>query len=304
MSAAPTISVALCTFRGERFLPEQLDSILAQTRRPDQVVVCDDGSTDRTRDILTDFARSAPFPVELRFNERNLGVTKNFEQALSQCAGGFAVLTDQDDRWRPDKLAVLSQLLIDNPHSGYACSDAELIDGDGRLLNQRVWPEMRQNPGTLLPQGIDATATRLMQSNFLLGATVMIHLDLLRPWIFPFSTNFYHDHWLVLTSELLGHHGVATPEPLTFYRRHAGQNCGLKRRGVFGALRKLLRSSERRHRQAMRQQRLRDFLAHWETHILPRRPETERWRGALEAAADQFAQAGEKRTWWARQKAA
>lgn len=302
MSAgAPTISVAMCTFQGMRYLDRQWDSILAQTRLPDQVVVCDDGSTDGTREHLRDLAKSAPFPVELKFNSNNLGVTRNFDQALSLCACGFAVLSDQDDRWRADKLEALSQLLIANPGSGYACSDAELIDAHDRSLGQRVWPEMRHNPLTVLPTGSESTATKLMQSNFILGATVMLNLQLLRPWISPIPASWYHDHWLVLISELLGHHGAATPEPLTHYRRHPGQACGLRPHGLLGVIHKLMHGQKRRNRQAKRQTRLADLMAHWERNVLPRRPNMEKWRGTLEAAVKMYAEQSrskENRAWW------
>jgi glycosyltransferase involved in cell wall biosynthesis len=302
-AGAPTISVALCTFQGMRYLDRQWDSILAQTRLPDQVVVCDDGSTDGTREHLQALARSAPFPVELRFNQTNLGVTRNFDQALSLCAGEFAALSDQDDRWRTDKLAVLSQLLIDNPGCGYACSDAELIDAHDRFLGQRVWLEMRHNPLAVLPTGHESTATKLMQSNFILGATVMLNLKQLRPWISPIPASWYHDHWLVLISELLGHHGVATPEPLTHYRRHPGQSCGLRPHGLLGVIHKLMHGQKRRNRQVKRQTRLVDLIAHWERNILPRRPDMEKWRGPLTAAMEMYAEQSRSKqrgAWWPR----
>ncbi|MCA1556539.1 MAG: glycosyltransferase, partial [Acidobacteria bacterium] len=80
-------SIALCTYNGARYLPAQLDSIAAQTLLPDELVICDDCSTDETRDVITSFAARAPFAVRLYVNEVNLGSTKNFEQAISLCTG-------------------------------------------------------------------------------------------------------------------------------------------------------------------------------------------------------------------------
>src|SRR5512140_3115663 len=76
------ISVALCSYNGERYLGEQLRSIGCQTRVPDELVVVDDGSSDATEVIVRDFAREAPFPVRWHRNAQNLGVARNFERAI------------------------------------------------------------------------------------------------------------------------------------------------------------------------------------------------------------------------------
>src|SRR5213080_381833 len=102
--ASATLSVALCTYNGAAYLGEQLDSIVAQSRPPDELVVCDDGSTDETVEVLETFLAEAPFPVRLQRNEANLGFVKNFEQAISLCTGDFVALSDQDDVWMPGKL--------------------------------------------------------------------------------------------------------------------------------------------------------------------------------------------------------
>ena len=77
------LSVAMCTFNGRRSLGAQLDSIVAQQRLPDELVICDDGSSDGSIEIIRQFAESAPFPTRLVVNAKNLGSTKNFEQAIS-----------------------------------------------------------------------------------------------------------------------------------------------------------------------------------------------------------------------------
>src|ERR1022692_2995726 len=102
--AALSISVAMCTFDGGRFLSAQLESIAAQTRPPDELVVCDDGSSDASGNIIKDFARRAAFPTRLVVNDKHLGSTKNFEQAISLCQGTIVALADQDDVWYPHKL--------------------------------------------------------------------------------------------------------------------------------------------------------------------------------------------------------
>ena len=85
------------TYNGGPYLREQLDSIAAQTHLPDELVVCDDDSTDRTVAILEDFAATAPFPVRVYVNPKNLGTAKNFERAIGLATGEVIALADQDD---------------------------------------------------------------------------------------------------------------------------------------------------------------------------------------------------------------
>ncbi|MFB0908581.1 MAG: glycosyltransferase, partial [Spirosomataceae bacterium] len=83
----PTISVAMCTYNGERYLVEQLNSLLTQTCLPNELVICDDGSTDGTLEILENFQKNVLFKVLIHKNEKSLGTTKNFEKAVKNCSG-------------------------------------------------------------------------------------------------------------------------------------------------------------------------------------------------------------------------
>ena len=102
-----TASIALATYNGEKFLQRQLDTLAAQTRLPDEMAVCDDGSTDGTLEILRQFAETAPFPVRIFQNLKNLGPGRNFRKAFSLCEGDVTFFCDQDDVWFPEKLETL-----------------------------------------------------------------------------------------------------------------------------------------------------------------------------------------------------
>lgn len=99
-----TIGVALATFNGEAFLREQLSCLLRQDLPPHQVVIADDGSTDATRALIDEFARSAPFPTLVLKNNSPLGATKNFLKATFAVDADLIAFCDQDDLWRPNKL--------------------------------------------------------------------------------------------------------------------------------------------------------------------------------------------------------
>src|SRR5919199_6162917 len=119
------VSVAMCTYNGERYLQEQLDSIAAQTCLPDELVVCDDRSSDRTLEIIQIFKSKVSFPVHLHINPENLGTIKNFEKAISLCTGDIIVLSDQDDVWKPHKVETILQAFAKNTKAGYVFSNAD-----------------------------------------------------------------------------------------------------------------------------------------------------------------------------------
>ena len=139
--ARSTISVALCTYNGERFLAEQLASIASQTRLPDELICCDDGSTDGTVAVLESFAATVPFPVRIVRNERNLGSNENFAQAIFLCQGELIALCDQDDRWLPRRLEVEAQALDAHAEAQLVFSDGEMLGETGERLSSRLWDQ-------------------------------------------------------------------------------------------------------------------------------------------------------------------
>src|ERR1700741_2364768 len=147
------ISVAMCTYNGADFLPAQLESILAQSRKPDQIVVCDDGSTDETRAVLERFERESPDVILLRFNKKNLCSVKNFEQAIQLCNGDVIALSDQDDIWRQDKLQLIEQA-FSKSSTGLVFSDADIVDENLKPLDRRMWNEV----------GFDAHKKKLLRN--------------------------------------------------------------------------------------------------------------------------------------------
>jgi glycosyltransferase involved in cell wall biosynthesis len=124
------ISIALATYNGEEFLQDQLSSFMNQGRSPDEVVICDDVSSDNTITIINQFIEYAPFRVRLFQNDSNLGFTKNFEKALSCCNGDIIFLSDQDDVWNKNKISTIEREFINNPEIMLIIHDGDLVDGN------------------------------------------------------------------------------------------------------------------------------------------------------------------------------
>ena len=98
------VSVAMATFNGSAFISEQLESLAAQNLLPCELVICDDGSTDGTLELIEIFSKAAPFPVRIFRNEVTLGFAENFLKAARLCSGDWISFCDQDDVWLPNKL--------------------------------------------------------------------------------------------------------------------------------------------------------------------------------------------------------
>lgn len=128
-----SIAVAMATFNGERFLPEQLASLAEQTRLPAEMVVVDDGSTDATVAILEGFASAVPFPVRLLVNEGSGGPGSAFVRALGACTADLVAFCDQDDLWHPDKLARCAAAFDARPGTS-------LVVHAGRVVDEALQP--------------------------------------------------------------------------------------------------------------------------------------------------------------------
>lgn len=93
------VSIALCTYNGEKYIEEQLESLIHQTCQPDEIIICDDQSKDNTVNIAKSLLGSWPGAWKVIINKKNLGYKKNFQKAISLCRGDIIFLSDQDDVW-------------------------------------------------------------------------------------------------------------------------------------------------------------------------------------------------------------
>lgn len=219
------LSVAMCTYNGAEFLPAQLESIIAQSRPPDEIIICDDGSTDQTTTLLNQFS-SASSVAKIHINKTNLGTIKNFEQAIAMCTGDIIVLSDQDDVWRNDKLQMIDDAFRANPTAGLVFSDAEIVDQNLNPLNRHMWNEV----------GFDAHKRKLVRTGRALevlitgwtvtGATMAFRSNFTKLSLpIPTDIAMIHDGWIALTIAAVAP-VVMLDEPLIKYRQHERQQIG------------------------------------------------------------------------------
>jgi glycosyltransferase involved in cell wall biosynthesis len=233
---SPGLSIALCTWNGEAHLGAQLDSIAAQTRPPDELIACDDASTDGTLRMLEGFAARSPFPVRIHANADNAGTARNFERAIALCAGEIVALADQDDVWMPRKLEMIEEVFSRRPSAGLVFSDAELVDEDLKPLGVGLWERVEFTPKRRAMFDAGNAWKALLARNVVTGATMAFRRSFLGK-IVPFPPSWVHDAWIAFIVSLYADL-ARIDEPLIRYRQHAGQQIGARERAslTMGAL--------------------------------------------------------------------
>jgi glycosyltransferase involved in cell wall biosynthesis len=240
----PTVSVALCTYNGARYIEEQVLSILNQSVPVAEIVLSDDGSTDDTvaiaRRTLADInLKGAVAPVHLRVieNAAPLGVARNFEQALGACAGDFIALCDQDDIWHPRRLERLMQAFAGRPEVLLVHSDAALVAEDGSSLGMTLFDalEVTQSEKAEIHSGHGFDT--LLRRNLVTGATTMVRAELVTRAA-PFPASWIHDEWMAIIAAASARFDLVN-ESLTDYRQHGGNQIGARKLSLRDKIRKL-----------------------------------------------------------------
>lgn len=219
MKTPLTVSVAMCTYNGEKYLRGQLESLLNQERQPDELIVCDDGSRDRTLQLLDEFSSVAPFRVVVLVNERSLGVVRNFERAVSQCTSDAIFLCDQDDVWYPKKLRVMTAELENDPGVALVVSNNRLVDADGTPCGAALNWEACGFDSSWQSKVQQGDAFRVLSFHSPLSGHAMAFRRSLARYLCPFPADFHHDRWIALVASALGR-VVLIPEALNDYRQH------------------------------------------------------------------------------------
>ena len=225
-----TISIAMCTYNGEKYLQEQLDSIFNQTRLPDELVVFDDNSSDQSISILERFSASTCFPVKIFKNQVNIGSTKNFEKAIIHCGGDIIALADQDDVWQPNKLEIIQRSFEMSPKIGFFFSDANVTDEYMTITISRLWKSVDFSYWSRMRLVNGKAFDVLLNHNVVTGATMAFRSEL-KEKVVPIPSRWVHDGWIAIIASAITDLTICA-EGLIEYRQHLQQQIGVPNQGL------------------------------------------------------------------------
>lgn len=201
----PKTSVCMATYNGQRHLRRQLESILRQLGDNDEVIISDDNSTDKTKQVVDSF-----YDSRIRFftNTGQRGPVGNFQNAINQSTGDYIFLADQDDVWLPNKIAVTTKLLLEYD---LVLSNCTVVDDALNIIHPSFFDVRRSKKGFL----------RNLLKNSYMGCCMAFRRAVVS-YTLPFPKQIHmHDWWIGLVTELKGKIYFCN-EPLILYVRHGG----------------------------------------------------------------------------------
>ena len=196
----------MTVYNGERYLIEQIDSFFNQSYLPDEIIISDDCSYDNTMNLLEKYKENKSIDIKIYKNEKNLGFTKNFENAISKSTGDILFLSDQDDVWYKHKIETIVDRFKNNPNINLIIHNADLVDANLKKKNLTAISQVQS--------GFKSTDV------FITGALTVFKKDLLK-YFLPFPQNLLgHDGYIHFVARNLGTRMVVN-DKLQMIRRHS-----------------------------------------------------------------------------------
>lgn len=219
------IDILLATYNGEKYIREQIDSILNQTYKNIRLIISDDCSKDNTPEILKEYEQKDK-RIELHIQEKNLGVVKNIEFLLEQVENKYYMLSDQDDVWLPEKVQKSLETLVEK--------DADLVFGDLEVVNkdlETMYPSFGDFMllNKKINKYIDSNKLNYIY-NCVTGCTILAKKETTQK-ILPLpkkSKYLIHDHWIGLMASIYGKVAYM-PEKYIKYRQHGNNQVGTEK---------------------------------------------------------------------------
>lgn len=223
------IGVVLATYNGEKYIEEQLNSIIHQSFKPDIIIVSDGGSTDNTVSMCDKVLKCSGVSYVILESKERLQVTENFQRGLENCIADYIFFSDQDDIWLTDKIEQTMRGFIDDTVM-MVFTDAMVVEDKSMFKNgNSLWSTIGFHPNAiseLFEQYNKAFLETLLKHNVVTGMCLAIS-SRLKPFLFPFPKCALHDAWIALSAI---HHGsvVAVNKQCVLYRQHQNNVVGTK----------------------------------------------------------------------------
>lgn len=228
----PSISVAMGTFNGHRFIEEQLLSIFAQTYLPRELIICDDCSTDNTLSVIqrvisremASRKELSAIRVEIVTREQNIGVALNFLDAFTMSGSDLIAICDQDDIWAPNKLETFAHLFAQDTELVLAHSNAELINSSGQPLGRTMFEALKLTRSEFHDMNNNKGLNVLLRRNIISGTACVIRRDVVLASL-PVPETWYPDEWFGICATQMGKIRTLS-NSLVYYRQHSTNTVG------------------------------------------------------------------------------
>ena len=219
-----TISVAMCTYNGEKFIEKQIKSIINQSLTIDEIVICDDCSSDETVNIARSILSKVNIEWKIIINIKNIGVTKNFQNAIENCKGDIIFLSDQDDIWEVNKVKIMYDAITSRDDINVVFSDAYIINEDDEILTKSLWDRLSFQPKD------SYNINDFIEKRFVTGATIALRKNFFCS-ICPFPDSWLHDGWISINASMSNSIKSINYKTIK-YRKHRNNVIGVSN-GIF-----------------------------------------------------------------------
>lgn len=219
-----TVTVLLAVYNGEKYLEQQISSLLNQSFRDIKIIIRDDGSTDSSQDIIDSFCEKYPEIISCIKGNPTGSAKLNFSKLLEHCDDDYIMFCDQDDIWLPKKIETTLAAMKAVENGGetpvLVHTDLSVVDQELNVISRSFFDFQQLKQEKLnLP--------RLLVQNYVTGCTVMLNRALVKKCGKVPENCIMHDWWLALTAVLFGEI-VCVSEPTILYRQHADNQVGAK----------------------------------------------------------------------------
>lgn len=221
------IAILLSTYNGEKYLPQQLDSLLTQTYKNFILHIRDDGSTDGTLAILHSYREKYPnIQLYLNCEGINKGASSSFMWLLENVEADYYMFCDQDDVWLPNKIQLsIDAMKAEEIRSGdlpiLLHSDLVVSDTKLNIVSKSLWENDKSSPSII-------SRKYLKLVNYVTGCTILINRKVRDIAFLDFNDAIMHDHWLAICVDSSDGVIISLPVPTLYYRQHGGNAIGSK----------------------------------------------------------------------------
>lgn len=212
------ISVVICTYNGEKYIEELVQSILTQSRKADEIIICDDGSTDYTLEKINKILDKFDGDKKIISNEHRLGVTKNFEKGITNATGDIIFLSDQDDIWLENKIETMMELFYERESCVLVFSNAQIYENGYK--SKTIFDLLNVNPTNCIKD-----RNFFLKRAFIPGTTMAFKRKYVLE-LMPFPIEWIHDGWIAINAKIYGEIEYID-KCLMIYRLHNDNTIGM-----------------------------------------------------------------------------